>query len=283
VLPLARRRILVTRAPHQASELADRLRELGAIPILIPTIDIAPPASLAALDAALAQLQAFDLIAFTSANAVHAFQQRAEVLGINLTPVPHRISAVGPSTARALEAIGLRSDIIPPTYTAESLAATLAPTARGQHILLVRPEDANPRSGAPSIAASRDGWDVNPPTDPLTTILELAGAHVTVAPAYTNRIPTESLAAITQLFAQPANYPDAITFTSASTAFNLVALLEAAALTLPSTIVRASIGPITSRTLNELNLPPHLEAAEASIRALTYALAAHFENSSPTQ
>jgi hypothetical protein len=55
--PLARRRILITRAPHQASELADRLRELGAIPILIPTIEIAPPASYAALDAALAQLQ----------------------------------------------------------------------------------------------------------------------------------------------------------------------------------------------------------------------------------
>jgi len=260
VLPLGRRRILVTRAPHQASELADRLRELGAIPILIPTIEIAPPASYSTLDAALAHLQTFDLIAFTSANAVHAFQQRAEVLGINLTPVAHRIAAVGPSTARALESIGRRADIIPPTHTAESLAATLAPTARGQHILLVLAENA--------------------PTT-LRSALISAGARVTVAPAYTNRIPAESLAAIAHLFSDPNRYPDAITFTSASTARNLVVLLEAAALTLPATILRASIGPVTSRTLNELNLPPHLEAAEASIPALASALAAHFEILTP--
>jgi uroporphyrinogen-III synthase len=292
MLPLARRRILVTRASHQASELAGRLRALGADPILIPTIEIAPPTSYAALDAALAQLATFDLLAFTSANAVHAFQQRARHLGIHLTPNSIRIAAVGPSTARALQSIGLHANILPPTYTAESLAATLAPTALNQRILLVRPEDANLHSGAPSIAAPgspasglgslgwQDGWDVNPPTDPLSTILELAGAHITIASAYTNRIPTESLTAITHLFSDPARYPDAIIFTSASTALNLVALLEAAALTLPTAILRASIGPITSRTLRDLNLPPHIEAAEPAIPALTAALAAHFQNSS---
>jgi len=262
VQPLARRRILITRAPHQASELADHLRALGADPILIPTIEIAPPTSYAALDAALAQLTTFDLIAFTSANAVHAFHQRTQHLGVHLAPNSIRIAAVGPSTARALQSIGLHANILPPTYTAESLAATLAPTALNQRILLVLAEGA---------AAT------------LRSALELAGAHITIAPAYTNRIPTESLAAITHLFSDPARYPDAITFTSASTALNLIALLEAASLTLPTGILRASIGPITTRALRDLNLPPHIEAAEPTIPALAAALAAHFQNSSAAQ
>jgi len=255
MLPLARRRILVTRAPHQASELADRLRELGAIPILIPTIEIAPPASLAGLDAALAQLQTFDLIAFTSANAVHAFEQRAQSLRIGLTPAPRSIAAVGPSTARALESIGLCADIVPPTYTAESLAATLVPMAHDRHILLVLAGNA-------------------PPT--LRSALEAAGAHVTVATAYTNRIPEASREAITSFFAQPASYPDAITFTSPSTVANLLALLENAALTLPDKTIRVSIGPVTSRALTDFGLPPQVEAAEPTIPALAAALAAYY-------
>src|ERR1035437_6070503 len=93
--PLAHRRILITRPPQQASELAGRLRALGATPISIPTIEIAPPASFAALDAALASLSSFDVVAFTSANAVTAFQQRARLLGI--VPQPRRIAVVGPS------------------------------------------------------------------------------------------------------------------------------------------------------------------------------------------
>jgi uroporphyrinogen-III synthase len=51
--------------------------------------------------------------------------------------------------------------------------------------------------------------------------------------------------------------------------------LEAAGLTLPATVIRASIGPITSRALRDLGLPPHLEAAESTISGLVTALAAH--------
>src|ERR1035438_6282557 len=128
--PLAHRRILITRPPQQASELANRLRALGATPISIPTIEIAPPASLAALDAALASLSSFDVVAFTSANAVTAFHQRARLLEI--APQPRRIAVVGPSTARAVEAIGLQAGVIPLTFTAQSLAETLRPEAQGK-------------------------------------------------------------------------------------------------------------------------------------------------------
>jgi uroporphyrinogen-III synthase len=144
---------------------------------------------------------------------------------------------------------------MPAIYTAEALAATLAPEVRGHSMLLILAEHAPPL---------------------LRAALEAAGARVTVAAAYSNRIPNSSLAAVAALFADAASCPDAITFTSASTARNLVALLEAAGLTLPAAVVRASIGPITSRALRELGLPPHIEAAEASIPALAHALAAFF-------
>jgi uroporphyrinogen-III synthase len=251
--PLAGRRVLITRAPHQASNLAERLAALGAAPILVPTIEIGPPSSFAPLDAALAAVARFDLVAFTSANAVEALHRRAQSLGIQ--PAPRLIAAVGPATARVLEGIGLRAGILPPVFTAESLAHTLQPHAAGQNVLLVLAED------APTI---------------LRDALAAAGARVTVAAAYANRIPAGSSDAMQSLFADPASYPDAITFTSASTATNLVALLQASRLTLSEAIVRASIGPVTSRALQQLGLPPHIEAAEATISALVQALAARF-------
>ena len=254
-LPLANRRILITRAPRQASELVDRLRDLGATPILIPTIEIAPPTTFAALDAALASLATFDLVAFTSANAVESFCQRAEFL--NVAPTPRRIAVVGSSTARAVETLGLEVDVVPPIFTAEALAENLASEAAGRRILLVLAE------AAPTILRDR---------------LLAAGAEITVAAAYSNRIPESSLEAITSLFRDPAGYPDAVTFTSASTAANLVALLDDGGLTLPAKVVRASIGPITSRALRDLGLPPHVEAPDSTIAALAASLADHFQS-----
>ena len=251
--PLSGRRILITRAPHQASELADRLRGLGATPILIPTIEIAPPASFAALDAALARLASFDWLMFTSANAVEAFHRRAQTL--NLTLLPHKIAAIGPATERALNSIGLTVDLVPQRFVAESLAESLLPEAAGKSFLLVR------------ATAARDT---------LPDALTAAGATVTIAEAYRNQIPEASIAALETLFSAPAHYPDAITFTSASTAANLGALLETSGLSLPGSIVRASIGPITSRALRELGMPPQIEAGESTIPALVEALIARF-------
>jgi len=252
------RRILITRAAHQASQLADRLSALGATAIVIPTIEIAAPASYAALDDALSRLSEFDLVAFTSANAVEVFRQRAQILGI--TPEPRRIAVVGPATERAVVAIGLRADLIAPAFTAESLAQsiieTILPEVPDARILLVLVEKA---------------------PETLRSAVAAAGASVMVAAAYSNRIPQDSLAAIEELFANPEKVPDAVTFTSASTAENLLALLQGVGQTLPASVVRASIGPITTRALCELGLPPHLEASEPTLHALVCALADHFK------
>jgi uroporphyrinogen-III synthase len=248
-MPLTNRRILVTRTRQQASTLAAELESRGAIPILIPTIELAPPDSFAALDSALAAIRSYDWLIFTSANAVDAFHRRAQFH--RLTAIPRRIAVIGPATARAVEAIGLSVDLIPPKYIAESLAEALILHAPNSNMLLVRAEHAR---------------DILPQT------LTAAGATLTIANAYRNQIPPESIAQLQALFSTPDRYPNAITFTSASTATNLFNLLESAGVTLPPGIVLASIGPITSTALRDLGHPPTAEAAEPTIDALIQTL-----------
>lgn len=247
---LANKRILVTRTRHQSSGLADQLEDLGATVILVPTIEIVPPETYAPLDTALAHLSTFDWLIFTSANAVEIFHQRRKP-----AIAPKRIAAIGPATARAVEGIGLTADLVPPQYVAESLAAELSPYAAHSHMLLIRAAEAR---------------------DTLPETLRAAGATVIIAEAYRNQVPPEAVPALQSIFASPKTWPDAITFTSASTARNLFALLDAAKLTLPEKIVLASIGPITSQTLRDLGHPPQLEAAEHTIPALIHALVARF-------
>jgi uroporphyrinogen-III synthase len=292
---LAHKRILVTRTRHQASELAAQLEALGAIPVLIPTIEIIPPETYAPLDAALAQLDTFDWLLFTSVNAVEVFHQRRNLQSTEAPPAPTsntptpntltpntptpgapcpdsrtwastqpkippskpnpKIAVIGPATARAVESIGLAVDLVPPQYIAESLSAALIPHAPNSRMLLIRATEAR---------------------DHLPESLTAAGAHLTIAPAYRNQIPPDSIPALQSLFSHPAHYPDAITFTSASTARNLFTLLETANLTLPSGITLASIGPITSQTLLDLGHQPTVEATEPTIPALIQALTTHF-------
>lgn len=253
-----RPRVLVTRAPEQSSGLADHLRSLGIDPILIPAIELAAPTSWTILDTALEQLNTFHWLLFTSANAAEAFANRK-------SRVPHpkakpqtkspRIAAIGPATARALQGGGLTPDLIPSQAIAESLTSALLshtrqPDGEPTRFLLVRAEEAR---------------------ELLPETLRSHGAEVTIAPAYRTVIPASSVHLLQQLFRTQTGSPAAITFTSSSTARNLLALCEAAGVTFPKDTLRISIGPITTRTLGELGFPPHAEASEATVAALAEA------------
>ncbi len=248
-MSLAGKRVLVTRSREQASELAAKLEAKGAEVILVPTIEIAPPSSYCTLDAALACLRSFDWVVFTSANAVGVFAERARQIGV--TSSPKKIAVVGPATAKAVEANGLRVDLVPPVYVAESLGEALIPFATGVSILLVRAEVAPER---------------------LPELLRAAGAQVTVASAYRTVVPAGSVAMLREMFAEKACYPDAVTFTSASTVTNLLVLLEADGLKMPPGIALVSIGPVTSRALREAGLEPSGEAGEATLESLCEAV-----------
>jgi uroporphyrinogen-III synthase len=256
-------RILITRAERQSSALADLLRARGHEPILIPAIELVPPTTFAALDGAIQSLlgerttSTFHWIVFTSANAVEAFADRVRQQSLTLQLHPTRIASIGPATTRAIvQLLGRAPTLTAQQAVAESLATallpyTLQPDGTPTRFLLIRADQAR---------------------DVLPEALLVAGAEVTIAPAYRTVVPKESIAKIASLFRSPATCPDAITFTSSSTATNLLALLQAAFLTLPPSIPRISIGPITSQTLRELGFAPNAEADEATLPSLVEAL-----------
>jgi uroporphyrinogen-III synthase len=175
-------RILVTRAAHQSSALADRLRELDADPIVIPTLQIVPPASFDALDAALDELATFDWLVLTSANAAEALIAR---LGSRELPDGLHIAAIGAASAAALQPLGRTADLIPPQAVAESLAESLLPHALGHRFLLIRAEQAR---------------------DYIPDALRQAGAIVVIAPAYRTTIPAGAIDALRSLFSDPGHH-----------------------------------------------------------------------------
>lgn len=253
-LPLAGRRVLVTRALHQAGKLSEGLRSLGAEPVEVPVLEIRPPADLRPLDAALRQLSSYDWLILTSANAVRALAERATALGIALAqPAWLKVAAVGEATAAEARKAGLRVAFVPEAYVAESLVKGLLQSLQNrsssQRILLAR------------AAVARD---VIP--DGLRT----AGAKVDVVEAYRNVLPK---AAPEQLRRAVAARLDAATFTSSSSATHLAEAARAARVAWPIAGVPAiSIGPITSQTLRELDWPPAAEAEPSDISGLIAAV-----------
>lgn len=249
-LPLTGRRILVTRARHQAGQLSIELQKLGAESIEVPAIKIVQPESFAALDAALLDPHQFDWLIVTSANAARAIRERCDTLGVAPANLSHlKIAAIGAPTASALGEAGLFVSITPKQYVAESLLEALGQQAANSRVLIAR------------AAVARD---VIPET------LAQQGARVTIADAYRTVIPQDSVSQIAQLFAGLP--PDAATFTSSSTVTNFFSLLRAAGFDKPPEGVLAiSIGPVTSQTLRDHGWEPAAEADPHDIPGLVAA------------
>lgn len=246
VLPLGGRRVLVTRAAHQAGKLSEGLRALGAEPVEVPVLEIRPPADLAPLDRALRSLDSYHWLILTSANTVRALVDRARTFGLRLAAADHlKIAAVGEATAAAARKAGLPVALVPETYVAESLVECLAGQAAGKKILLARAEIAR---------------------DVIPDVLRSAGATVDVVDAYRNVMPETAPALLRETLAQKI---DAAAFTSSSSVTHLAEAARQAGIAFPFLGVAAiSIGPITSQTLRELGWEPVAEANPSDIPGL---------------
>lgn len=253
-LPLAGRRVLVTRARRQAGQLSAELAKLGAEAIEIPAIEILPPESFAAVDAALSNLREYQWLIVTSANAARAIEERCAAMGIPAASFSElKVAAIGSTTARALSEMGLSVSVVPKEYVAESLLEALAGRADGERVLIAR------------AAVARDV---------IPESLTCRGARVDVVEAYRTVVPEDSAAKMAEVLAGPT--PDAATFASSSAATNFFHLLDAAGLKRPEAMLAVSIGPITSQTLREHGWEPAAEAdphdvaglAKATVRAL---------------
>ena len=249
---LSGRRILVTRARHQAGKLSAGLAALGAEVIEIPAIEILPPASWEPLNNALRNLPKYQWLVVTSANAVRSLRDRATALGLSPARFSHlKIAAVGAATASALNEAGLAVSIVPEEYVAESLLDALGDQTHNQYVLIAR------------AAVARDA---------IPEALAKQGAHVDVVDAYQTVIPESSIRRIAEVFAPGQPSPDAATFTSSSTVINFLHLLEAASLERPDRLLAISIGPITSQTLRGHGWEPTAEADPHDIPGLVDAI-----------
>jgi uroporphyrinogen III methyltransferase/synthase len=242
--PLGGRTVAVTRARAQASEMARRLRELGARVIEAPVIHIRP---LPAPPDRTLELGGFDLICLTSPNGVRALFERMALAGLDARALAGaRIAAIGPGTARALSEHGIRADVVPERYVAESLLEALeaVPVRRA---LIARAVDAR---------------------DVLPEGLRARGAEVEVLALY--ETVAEPLAEGVLEAVLAADY---ITFTSSST----VAYFIAAAGAEPqlSAVTRTvSIGPVTSAALLAAGLQADVEAQSHDIDGVIDAILA---------
>jgi uroporphyrinogen III methyltransferase/synthase len=137
--PLFGRRVLVTRPGRQSLAMMRRLEDLGAIPVLLPAVEIRDPADWAPVDEALAHLRNYDWLVFTSVNGVERFVRRLFETGRDLRAVGRlRLAAIGPSTAEALRDLHLNPDVVPATFRSEDLAQALKAQIAGTRVLLAR-------------------------------------------------------------------------------------------------------------------------------------------------
>lgn len=254
--PLHGKRIVVTRAAHQAGELDDLLRRRGAEPLPYPCIAIAPPADSGPLDAALKRLAAgeFAWLVLTSRNAVDVVAGRLAALGLSLPAARVHLAAVGAATATAAEErLGLRADLVPDEFVAEELAAALLARLRpGERILLCQADSARPV---------------------LANALAGHGYEVTSVVAYRTVIGSGGVD-LPALLAD--RQVDAIIFTSASTVRNLLARLAAEGgdpADLRHVCV-ACLGPVTAEAARNCGLTVHVMPEEHTLSALVDALEA---------
>lgn len=262
--PLFGKRIVVTRTRDQASELVNLLEDYGAECIEYPTIALEPVASYEVLDRALAEIEAYHWLLFTSINAVEYFFKRLFELGRDVRDLKGpKIAAVGRVTAEALVSRGIRADLLPQEFTGDGLAQTLIETGVKDHRILI-PRALKARETLPETLGS-------------------AGASVTVAPVYQNVLPTsnggehlhEELRSVLQ-----EKSVDMVTFTSSSTVKNFVKLLDINTTEelqkLMAGIAVATIGPITAKTAEQFGLHVDVQPAEFTIPDLVDSIVTHF-------
>jgi len=244
------RRILVTRAAHQAGKLSEALRALGAEAVEVPVLEIRPAENIEPLDRALRELDSYHWLIVTSANAVRALEERAIKLGIGLSEARHlKVGAVGETTAASATKVGLSVSVIPENYVAEALVGSLLGQVKGQRVLLARATVAR---------------------DVIPDALVAAGAMVDVVDAYRNVLPEAAPGMLKEALAKRI---DAATFTSSSSVKHLAEAARAAGVEFPLAGVAAvSIGPITSATLREHGWEPAAEAAVSDIAGLVEAV-----------
>jgi uroporphyrinogen-III synthase len=161
-----------------------------------------------------------------------------------------QIAAIGPATKAAIVKRGLKVKMVPEEYVAESVVKGLRDKVSGKRVVLIRAKVAR---------------------DVIPEELRKAGAQVDVIEAYETVVPKKSSTRLRTLM-KSSRRPHIVTFTSSSTAKNFAELLGDAGNGVLKGVQCASIGPVTSATLRELQMPVAIEAREFTMGGLIRAI-----------
>ena len=247
---LAGRRVVVTRARHQAGGIAAALETRGALPVFFPTITISPIRDHGQFGEVMRTLASFSWIVFTSANVVAQFWAAMQRANIARLPADVKAAAVGSSTAEALGAIGITVDAQPETFTGGAIAGTMG-VIRDTRVLLPRGDRARPETAR---------------------ALRERGAMLVEVALYQTTYETPHPSALEQVRAGA----DAITFTSPSTVQGFAQIFGIEARTVLGSAVVAAIGPTTARAIADAGWGEPIQAISATSQALVECLEDHF-------
>lgn len=261
--PLAGRSLVVTRTREQSRDLSEPLETLGAEVIACPVIAIVDPPEPALVTAAIERLGEYDWTVLTSTNAVERFFGHPAFggdPGAKVRDAGVRVAAVGSATAARLEALGMTPDLVPDDFRAEGLAEAFLALGAGPGWRILVPRALEAR-------------------EIMRDVLVPLGVTLDVVPVY-RTVPATPEPAVAARLA--GGGIDVVTFTSPSTVRNFLALLASAGLdpaAVMHSVVRASIGPVTTAALVEAGYDATVEAEPSTVPALVEAIVAHVAQS----
>ena len=236
--------------------LAKELSARGAIPVVLPLVSFADPQDFAPLDRAIAEIQQFDWIVLTSAQAVRAVVKRGEELERSLirSGSKLRIASVGPVTAEAARQAGLPVEYVAETHTGAALAEELGDRLQGARVFLPRSDRANPD---------------------LPAALKRRGAQVTEVIAYRTLKPTDVDQRNLRQMAEGA--ADAVLFFSPSAVQHFAELFGGEQLrALQDKLAITAVGPVTANVLRQAGVGRTVLAGDTTAAAVVDALEKHF-------
>jgi len=258
--PLEGKRIVITRAAAQSDQLARELAIRGAIPVVLPLVSFAEPDDFAPLDRAIASLEQFHWMIFTSAQAVRALAERAQQLQRSLLSPESRlqVACVGPVTEQAARERHLPVQYVARTHKGLALAEELGSRLAGTKVLLPRSDRANPD---------------------LPAALTRYGAEVREVVAYRTLRPTEVNGVNCKTIVD--DRADAILFFSPSAVQNFAELFGSERLLgSPEKLAIAAVGPVTAKALREAGVVRAVIAADTTAASVIEALEKHFVSGS---
>lgn len=239
--PLSGKRVLVTGSHSLAQRLSSFLREEGAEAIsfsLVRTEPLHDPAFVTAME----ELERYRWIVLTSANGVNYFFEEMRRMRKDIRDLSRvRFAVIGAGTRRALEEHGIYSDFMPDSYSSEDMATSLVPLLREEDcVLLLRAEEASPV---------------------LPDALRAAGIEYTCVALYRTVADMRKAEELSHLV-QTVDY---ITFASSSAVRAFDAMVENKEKIKGKNI---SIGPVTTKTAEELGIPIHRTAVSYTARGM---------------